>query len=348
MQLTSIIKYSTLIILINSFILLSQNATRVYVGKIEKKVVSNSIEVVGTIEFPEISNVASEVSGKVDKVFIDDGQRVKKGEIIVQLNSDLLDKEIEVAKANYLAKIQDFELKKWHFDRLDTLFKSGDIPQKDLKERNTQYIISQYELEKAKADLEKLELLLKKKSIVSPFDGVVIDKLVSKGDWVDEGKPVAIIASDSKVDVVCNAPQDLISNLSKGNEVDVIFNKSKIQGKITSIVPKGNINTRTFPVKIRLNNTDQQFMDGMEVKVKLMSGKQRNSFIVQRDAVVTKNDRSFIYVVENSKALEIPVEVISYQGLNVEIASDQINTQMQVVIRGNQFLSTGQLLEIVK
>jgi multidrug efflux pump subunit AcrA (membrane-fusion protein) len=107
------------------------------------------------------------------------------------------------------------------------------------------------------------------------------------------------------------------------------------------------VNTRTFPIKIRVKNQNE-LAAGMEVKVKLQTSKPRESFIIPRDAIVIKNDAYLIYIADNQKAKEIPVEIISYEGINAEVISNKLRDGMQVIIRGNQFLSNDQNIEIVK
>ena len=283
----------------------------------------------------------------MENVYFDEGNKVHRGDTLVLLNSDVLLKEIGIAEAVYNSALEAFSLEKWDYERYDTLYQAGDIPQRNHREKKTTYSISQFNTEKAKAELERLQQLLKKKAILAPFSGVVLKKLTNKGNWLAVGDAAAIIGSDSKVDVLCNVPQDLISGISKGDEVDVTHKKEVIKAKIFSVIPNGNINTRTFPIRIRLNN-EYNLMNGMEVKVSVQNGKSRNSFLVSRDAIVTKNDKHFIYVSENGKAKEIAVEIISYQKLNAEVESNLLRDKMKVVVRGNQYLSDGQAIEVVK
>jgi RND family efflux transporter MFP subunit len=325
----------------------AQNPTRVYVSNVEKKLFAPTIELSGTVEYPDLSNLSSEVSGIVENVFFDEGDIVKKGQVLVQLNDDILNKEIDIAKAIYNSSFEEFKLKKWEFERYDTLFSSGDIPLRDLKQRETEYLKSKYQMEKAASELALLELMSEKKKIKAPFNGVIVEKFTHTGDWLESGMPVAKVAANDQVDIVCHAPQSVREEISKGDPAEILIKKKSIPATVFSVIPYGDINTRTFPVKIRVKN-QKELAAGMEVIVNLQTSKPRESFIIPRDAIVIKNDAYMIYIAENQKAKEIPVEVISYEGINAEVISNKLRDGMQVITRGNQFLSNDQNIEIVK
>jgi len=325
----------------------AQHPTRVYVSKVEKKLFAPKLELSGNVEYPELSHLSSEVSGIVEKVFFDEGDIVKKGQVIVQLNDDILNKEIEIAKAIYNVASEESKLKEWEYERYDTLFSSGDIPLRDLKQRETEYLKSKYQMEKAASELALLEIMSEKKKIKAPFNGVIVDKLIHTGDWLESGMPVAKIAANDQVDIVCHAPQSVREEISKGDPAEILIKKKSISAKVFAVIPYGDINTRTFPIKIRVKN-QKDLVAGMEVKVKLQASKPRESFIISRDAIVIKDDAYIIFIAENQKAKEIPVEVLSYEGVNAEVISSRLKDGMKVIIRGNQFLSNDQNIEIVK
>jgi membrane fusion protein, multidrug efflux system len=327
--------------------LTAQPPTRVYVSKISLKTITPSIELSGSAEYPELSNLSTEVSGIVENIYFDEGDVVKKGAVLLELNSDILRKELEISKAEHLIAMEESELKKWEFERYDTLFSSGDIPLRDLKQKETEYLKSKYMAERAASRLALLEITLEKKKIRSPFNGVVVKKMTHTGNWLQEGMTVAVIASNDFIDIVCNAPQSVIGEISKGDAAEIIHINETIKAKVFSAIPYGDVNTRTFPVKIRLKNK-YDIVGGMELRVKLHTSKPRDSFIIPRDALVIKSDRYYIYIADNSVAKEIPVEVIGYEGKNAEVQSKMIRDKMNVIIRGNQFLQDNQKIEIVK
>lgn len=320
---------------------------RVYVDKIKKQKVAPTIDLSGNVEFPHISEVASEVNGVVDKVLFEEGDEVKKDQIILKMESDILEKEIESLEALYNIAAEESKLKKWEYERYDTLYVTGDIPLRELKIKETEYLKSMQECNRLKADLEKSKILLEKKSLRSPFNGQVVKKMTYKGNWLEIGETAAIIASKEIIDIVCHVPQKSFESIAVGDEAEISANSKRFKGNIFSKIHFGDLNSRTYPVKIRAKN-EFSLANGMEVQVSIKTGKPKESYIVPRDAIITKNDSYYIFAALNSKAEEIAVSIISYIGENAEIISDEINDNMLVVVRGNRFLSDGQSLEIVK
>ena len=91
----------------------------------------------------------------------------------------------------------------------------------------------------------------------------------------------------------------------------------EISGSVLAVVPRGDIATRTFPVKIRTPNT-LGLIEGMSAKVVLPVGEPRKTLVAPRDAVITVFGQVVVYAVKESKAQMIPVNVIGYQGLIVK------------------------------
>jgi RND family efflux transporter MFP subunit len=329
------------------FQLAAQNATRVYVAEVKKQSVTPTIELSGTVEYPEVSEVASEISGIVSEVLFDEGDRVNKGDVLLRLNSDLLAKETETLEAMYNEANEDTKLKLWEHHRYDTLHMAGDVPLREKKIAETKYNISRHKAAGLKAEWERSKIMLEKKTLRTPFSGVIVKKLTHTGNWLEPGSPAAVIASDGMIDIVCHVPQNKLHLITPGDRAEISANGKTFEGKVFSKIPYGDVNSRTYPVTIRTKNA-YSLANGMETHVVLHSGHSRESFLVPRDAIVTKNDSYYIYATKNNRAKEIPVEIVSYKGAKVEIKTDQINGNSQVITRGNRFLTDNQMIEIVR
>ena len=198
-----------------------------------------------------------------------------------------------------------------------------------------------------KAQVEQLEIELRKKVIRAPFDGVVIKRQVDRGEWVSEGETVAVIGKDDTVDIVAEVPERFIEFIQKGMEVSAMSNGRKLKGKVIAVVPKGDVATRTFPIKIRTVN-DFGLIEGMSARVTLPTAESIQALIVPRDAVITKFDQNVVFAADDARAKMIPVKVIGYSGLNAGVQSDDLQAGMLVVVKGNERLNDGQGVAIQK
>ena len=319
----------------------------VAVAPVKNGDVTPQAEFIGTVFYEEVSDVASEVSGRVDEVRFEEGQRIKKNQVLIKLGADILEKRLGATSANYEQVLSELEIARIEFERREKLFKSKAISEQSYDENRFRVKGLQKRAESLKAEVERIEIELQKKIIRAPFDGIVIERHVDRGEWLDEGAAVAKLAKDDVVDIVASVSEKFIPNIRVGMPVKATVNGDEIIGSVFAVVPRGDIATRTFPVKIRTPNT-LALIEGMSARVVLPVGKPRQSLVVPRDAVIGVFGQDVVYAVNEAKARMISVEVIGYQGLIAGVQSPDLAEGMQVVIKGNERLRDGQMVSIVE
>ncbi len=289
----------------------------VVVSEVSTGKVAPEAEFVGTVYYREVSDVACEVDGKVEEVSFEEGQRVKKGNVLVKLNSDLL--------------LSDYDKAVLDFNRAKNLYREN--------------LISEQAYDERRFEKERLEISLSKKTLKAPFKGVIVKKHVERGEWLSPGSTVATIARDDVIDIIVEVPESIINIITPGMKVKVKAGEKEINGKIFVIIPQGNISTRTFPVKIRVKNS-LSLIEGMEARVNLPVAKKEKALIVHRDAVITVFGNTVVFTVIDSKAKMIPVKVIGYKGMKAGIQVNGLKEGMKVVVKGNERLRDGQIVKI--
>lgn len=290
----------------------------VVVSEVSAGMIAPENEFIGTVYYHEVSEVACEVDGKVEEVSFEEGQRIKKGDVLVKLNSDLLLSDLKKASLD--------------FERVKNLYREE--------------LISEYEYDERRFELERLEIILSKKTIGAPFKGVIVKKHVEIGEWLSPGSVVATIAGDNIVDIIAEVPEDTVAFIRKDMDVTVKAGGQGIKGKVFAIIPRGDVSTRTIPVKIRAQNS-VSLIEGMEARVILPIGQKQQTLTVSRDAVITMFGMTVVFAVIDSKAKMIPVKVIGYEGMTVGIHAEGLEEGMEVVVKGNERLMDGQPVEII-
>ena len=320
---------------------------KVVVATVSTGEVAPQSEFVGTIFYQEMSDVASEVSGLVEAVQFEEGHRVNHQQILVKLSSDILEKRIRATVATHEQVLADLQEARIDFQRKEKLFKNQSISEQAYDENRFRVKRLEKRTESLQAEVERLELELKKSQIRAPFNGLVVKRHVDRGEWLSEGDPVAIIAKDDVVDIIVNLPERLLQEITVGARVKVTVGNKELSGKIITIVPRGDIATRTFPIKIRMPNT-LSLIEGMTARVRLPTGKAVKSLIVPRDAVIPVFGKTVVFAVIESKARMIPVDIIGYTGLTTGVSARGLKDGMQVVVKGNERLRDGQLVSADK
>ncbi len=316
---------------------------RVVVSDVTGGMIAPEAEFVGTVYYREVSDLASEVSGRVDEVHFEEGQRVGEGDILVTINADILRKNLQATRASYEQVQANIERAGRELERNESLFREELISEKEYD--NYRFLVKGLEKRGASllADVERLEVELKKKGVAAPFDGIVLRSHVDRGEWLSPGSPVATIGNDDVVDIVVDLPERVIGFVKTGLKVRVRAGGHTLQGEVITIVPKGDVATRTFPVKIRMKN-DHHLIEGMEARVRLPQGKRIKSLIVKRDAVITKFGKDVLFAAVDGKAVMVPVKVVGYEGMTAGVAAEGLKEGMKVVVKGNERLRDGQAI----
>ena len=298
-------------------------------------------EFIATIFYQEISETASETSGLASDVRFEEGQRVKRGQILLELGSEILRKRLQAARSTYEQVLSELEIARIDLKRREKLFEKKSISEQTYDENRYRVIGSEKRAASLNAQVEQLAIELEKKIIRAPFDGVVIKRHVDRGEWISEGETVAVIGKDDVIDIVAELPEQIIPYVKIGMQVKAAANGQEFSGTVIAIVPKGDISTRTFPVKIR---TPNQFslIEGMSAKVTLPKGEIKMTLIVPRDAVITQFGQAVVFTAENSEATMLPVQIIGFEGLDAGVAAPGLKEGMFVVVKGHERLRNGQ------
>lgn len=318
---------------------------KVVVSEVELGHVAPQSEFVGTAYFPEVSDTASEVSGRVEQVSFEEGDRVKAGDPLVRLNADLLEKTLEANVASYEEVLSDLEKARADLERVEGPFRQDLIAEQAYDEYRFRVKGLERKAASFQAEVERLRTELTKKTITAPFDGVVLRRPVDRGEWLSPGVVVATIAKDDMVDVVVDVPQEVARLLTPGFAVQVNVGGQEAPGEVLAVIPRGDVSTRTFPVKVRVRNV-HSFMEGMEARVTLPIGEAREAVLVPRDAVITLYGQTVAFAVENSTARMITVQVMGYQGAAAGVHADGLKAGMKVVIKGHERLRDGQAVSV--
>ncbi len=319
----------------------------VVVSEVSAGIVAPESEFIGTVYFKEVSETASEVSGIVESSKFEEGRRITKGDILVKLNSDILEKRIMATAASYEEVLSDYGKSRKDLVRTGSLFKEKLVSEQAYDENIFRLKGLEKKAVSLKAEVERLEVELLKKEITAPFNGIIVKKHVDRGEWVSPGTVVATIARDNVVDIIAEVPEDIVGFIEQNMVVTINAGGKEIKGNVFAIVPRGDISTRTFPVKIRAKNS-VSLIEGMEARVKLPVGQKQQTLTVPRDAVISMFGMTVVFAVIDSKAKMLPVQVAGYEGLNAGISAEGLSEGMNVVVKGNERLRDGQDVMIQK
>jgi RND family efflux transporter MFP subunit len=296
---------------------------------------------VGTVVYPETAEVATEVNGLVERVNFEEGDRVTKGALLVTLNADLLRRNLEAAVAAHREAAAERDKTRLDYQRMEKLLQGNFVSAQSYDEARFRLQALENRTIALRAATDRLQVELERKSVRAPFDGVILRRHVDRGEWVAPGTAVASIARDDVVDVTVDVPERIATALTPGLEVRLEVAGRDTAGKIFAVIPRGDVTTRTFPIKVRIPNSFS-LIQGMEARVNFPSGDSVDALLVPRDAVLTLAGQNAVFAVLDSRAHMIPVRIVGYEGMLVGVAGEPLEEGMTVVIKGNERLREGQ------
>ena len=311
-------------------------ASLVEVQTLKKQEVNDLQEFVGTVNFDKKSKVASQSSGIAKKINFEVGQKVKKDEVLVQIDSDILESQIKAAIAD--VNMYEVQLKnaKKNYDRYSALVEKKSISQKVFDDSKLEYDVANENLTSSKAKLNELNIQKSKKTIKAPYSGVIVEKNINLDEWLNQGSQVATIVNTQDLEVVFNLPIAFIGGLKDGDVYDINISDEIIKAKLYAAIPSGDKLTRTFPVRFKADAGDKFIFDGASAKINFAKESKTQALVINRDAVIKRFNMDVVFTVVDGKAVMIPVKVITYFGLNAAITAEGLVENMPLVTKGNE------------
>jgi membrane fusion protein (multidrug efflux system) len=307
----------------------------VEVAKARQIRTTTDIRSIGSLQSDESVQVASEVAGRIAEIRFKEGERVKLGDVMVQLDDAL----VRAAQAEMEARL---ELANSNFERAERLSKSGSGTTRALDEavaeRNT-----------ATALLNLQRVQLSKHSIIAPFDGVVGLRSVSVGAYIATGAPLVNLEKIDTLKVDFKIPEIHLGNIAVGQEVTVEVDAMPgrgFTGTIYAIDPMVDVNGRSLSVRARLPNAGLALRPGLFVRVNVKGQQPRTAVFVPEAAIVPRGQDRVVWLVEGGKARETKVKLGERQSGEVEIA-EGLAAGAVVVTAGHGRLRAGASVEVV-
>jgi len=311
-------------------------AMPVRVTPVAKTKISRTVDYTATIQAYEEVNMAPSTPGRVDKIYVEVGDRVKRGQRLF-----LMDRT-----QYYASKIQLANLEK-DLARMDTLMKVGSI-----KAQTYDQTKAQYEVTKTNVDFMEANTLLE-----APFSGIITGRYLEDGELYSgapgmSGKAAVVtLMQISPVKVTVSISEQYFPQVKNGMKTRVIadvYPDREFEGKIFRVHPTINPMSRTFDTEISIPNGNELLRPGMFARVAIDMGEEE-TIVVPANSVLMQegtNER-YIFVVENGMASRRTVKLGQRFDDRFEISGGDLKEEESLVVDGQARLSNGQKVDIV-
>lgn len=286
---------------------------------------------IGTVEESQSVPMSFLTSGMVEKVFIDEGQTVQKGQILARLDSYSYKNALEIASAKE-RQAQDA------YNRLSEVYKNGSLPE-----------IKMVEIETALQQAHAMSLLAQKNlsdcNLVSPVSAIVGKRMIEPGANIAPGITVITLVNIDKVFVKIPVPENEINNLKTGQKVSLkvgALNNAIYCGAIEQKGVIANPFSHTYEVKIAVHNSDFSLRPGMVCYVSIDQVNKNAVIRIPQQSVLSDNDgKKYVFIADTTlnKAIRRNVITGAVSSLGDIEITEGLQTGDHVIIEGYQKLS---------
>lgn len=350
-----IIALVVIIALTTPFVLKKQNDKVQYATEpVQKRTITQIVEATGTIEPINTVSIGSQVSGRIDEIFVDYNSVVEKGQQLAQIDTSLFEAQLQQSEANInnaratLDKnkaLLDYDTKTYH--RYKNLYDRNLVSKNDLDSAESAYKSDLAQVAAAKASIMQAEANYATAAanmgytkIISPVKGIVISKEVEVGQTVAasfQTPTLFTVAEDlTKMRIETSVSEADIGKVKEGQEVEYTLDgypDSTFKGKVTQVrlSPTTESNVVTYTVIIEVENDEGKLMPGMTANVSIITGKKEDILTVPNVALkftiadnTKRYDKKGIWIEKKGKPVRINVETGVSDDTYTEIISDEI------------------------
>ena len=260
-----------------------QRPVSVEVAKAETAKLVDETQSVGSLRSNQGVMLRPEVGGRVSQVMFKDGQRVKKGQVLVQFDDQLPVAQLMQAKA-------ELSIANANHTRNKELVAQNFISKRSLDESEAALQVAEAKLSLAQATLQRLKVL-------APFDGVAGLRQINVGDYLKDGADMVNIEDIDAVLLDFRLAENFQTKIKPGQKAQVSFDAlpgKKFTAVVQAIDPLIDANGRSIGVRGCIDNRQMQLRPGMFARVSAVFGERENALVIPEEAIVPQGGRTFV------------------------------------------------------
>jgi RND family efflux transporter MFP subunit len=320
----------------------------VRVGEVRSGSIGAQWSFLGDVTALQHARLAAGASGEVRRVLVRVGDHVKRGDLLVEVDPSLATARVRAAAASKEAGAAQLERARRDAERL-----SGAGPDiaaaAEIEQATSEKKRAAAERERLKAAEAEARAQLGRHRVTAPFDGVVANRNVDPGDWVDPGVEVIELIDDRGIEVLSSIPPEVATFLSVGDKASLELKGRTTIATIQGIVPALDTQSRTVRLRLVPDEPMAWLLPGAAVDVALtIERSEEGAVVVPRDAIVYGIASVQVVKSVDGKAEPVPVEILARSQEEVLVRSESLAPGDSVVTRGNERIFPGQPLIVLE
>jgi len=300
------------------------------------------LRLVGTVETSDDVLLSAEVSGKVLRHVVSEGQNVRKGQTILRLDDAKLRQEVARLEAVTAQS-------KTTWERIQNLYENENIGSE------IDYLNAKYAYEQSASALNSLRIDLENTEVIAPFDGVVETIFAEEGEMLSPGMAAIRLIGSEQYVITAGVPARYANVVELGDQVDVWFDtqlQDTLSGRVVYVANSIDPSNRTFKIDIQLHAGQSYYKVDMIANLRLNTLSMEEVIVVSEEFVYSKNDGYVMYVKgTNNEGKDIAIErdVVLGPSFKTEVViTSGLNIGDEIITIGSAFLNDGVRINVVK
>jgi membrane fusion protein, multidrug efflux system len=316
----------------------------VEVGTVSLRPVTVESWIPGSIVSRSDARIASVIAGRVMWV-ADVGTRVRQGEPIARLDETLSRLRLEDLRAQLARARAQHDVASSQLERFNRLAATQVLSVSQLEDARAQREVSNDDVTRADAQLRQAQYEIDQSVIRAPFPGVVTERFIQRGEYLQVGAATVRLVNIADIEARATAALELAANVHPGQSVTVRDHGVARTGRIRTLVPVGDERSRQFEVRVSLPSPE--WLVGTPIEVSLPSSAARTAVTVPRDALVIRQNHSYVLRVTRANTVE-ELDVTPGAGMAdaVEVHG-ALAPGDRLVVRGGERLAAGQAVRVI-
>lgn len=307
----------------------------------------------GTVRSEVEVNITAQRTDKIAKLYVEEGDRVKAGGFIAELDTSEVMANLNKVKADLKKTKVDLFNAETDYKRKDALFKEELVTQQQFDEARKRLSIAEAESERAKAALDVARLQYDYSFIRSPVSGVISKRPVDVGDTATPGPILASVVDPDNLYIEAPIDEADVSSVELGQTVRITIDAYPARvffGKVIKISPVVigvKQEARTFEVRVSVPDDEIVLKPGMSADVEIVTGEAKDTLVVPSQAVIEKGDESIVYVSEGGRAMQRKIRIGIYNWNFTEIKEGLIEGEKIIITPDKPGFKEGVRIKVV-
>jgi RND family efflux transporter MFP subunit len=276
----------------------------VKVTQVQRKDFAQKLQATGTLDARQQATVRAKISGEIQHVYVDIGDHVHKGKLLMKIQPRDFELKVQQAKATLAHAKATLQNSKKEMKRMKGLYKAGSATEQNRDKAVTAYRQAKAVYQEKLAAKNIAQQQLDYTSIKAPFSGVVTKRNFKEGDYASAGEPAIQVTNLAVMEAKINLPARYAGNIKKGLPITLHFRNQlhAEKGKVTAVNPKIDTDSRTFLVKVTVKNPDQTLPDGLFFTADFHLPKLKDQPAVPEKAVQKNRGQTILWMINHGKA----------------------------------------------